>query len=335
MESTIVREQIDNLPLNSRDFTQLVLLAQGAVETIGSGNRDFGGVARERQPLLLERLHAGRHAQQRLIPGALGRAGFGGPDSRVQGDQRRRAGRVRAGRHAGERGHPRRHQPLPRRAVRVLPRQPRCRRATPSTPWRAQPFRRDQFGGSLGGPVRKNKTFFFFNYEGNRQSQSVTRVATVPPDEFWKGDFSSLLARGIQIRDPLAAGRPVIPNNRLDQYLGGARISKTALALQPFWGSPTQPGAANNRVSFGQDTSNRDQYTIRGDQTLPHNQSLALRYTTSTLGRRQPQHPRQRLRRAHAHRHAQRGPDLDGLARHAHGQRIPLRLRQLYVAHLL
>jgi len=45
VESTIVREQIDSLPLNSRDFTQLVLLAQGAVETIGSGNRDFGGVA--------------------------------------------------------------------------------------------------------------------------------------------------------------------------------------------------------------------------------------------------------------------------------------------------
>ncbi|MCL5736805.1 MAG: Plug and carboxypeptidase regulatory-like domain-containing protein [Actinobacteria bacterium] len=45
VESTIEREQIEQLPLNSRDFTQLVLLAQGSVETVGSGNRDFGGVS--------------------------------------------------------------------------------------------------------------------------------------------------------------------------------------------------------------------------------------------------------------------------------------------------
>ena len=70
------------------------------------------------------------------------------------------------------------------------------------------PFLRNQFGGSVGGPVRlphydgHNRTFFFFNYEGLRQSGNDTRVATVPPDAFWKGDFSSLLP-AIQLRDPL------------------------------------------------------------------------------------------------------------------------------------
>lgn len=41
-------------------------------------------------------------------------------------------------------------------------------------------LRRNQFGGSLGGPVKKNKLFFFFNYEGYRNNQGLTEVATVP-----------------------------------------------------------------------------------------------------------------------------------------------------------
>src|SRR5207244_1947512 len=44
--STVTRDQVDSLPLNSRDFNQLVLLAGGAVDNINSGNgRDFGAVA--------------------------------------------------------------------------------------------------------------------------------------------------------------------------------------------------------------------------------------------------------------------------------------------------
>ena len=42
------------------------------------------------------------------------------------------------------------------------------------------PFRRSQFGASLGGPIQKNKTFFFFNYEGFRQTLATTNVANVP-----------------------------------------------------------------------------------------------------------------------------------------------------------
>ena len=42
------------------------------------------------------------------------------------------------------------------------------------------PFKRNQFGAALGGPIRKDQTFFFFNYEGLRQSQSVSTVAIVP-----------------------------------------------------------------------------------------------------------------------------------------------------------
>jgi hypothetical protein len=44
-------------------------------------------------------------------------------------------------------------------------------------------FRRNQFGGSIGGPIKKNRVFFFVNYEGVRQNQGITNVDTVPsPD---------------------------------------------------------------------------------------------------------------------------------------------------------
>ncbi|MCU1237103.1 MAG: TonB-dependent receptor plug, partial [Candidatus Solibacter sp.] len=56
---------------------------------------------------------------------------------------------------------------------------------------RAPPFKRNQFGGTIGGPIRKNKTFFFFNYEGLRQDLSSTTVTTVPSADARTGQLVS------------------------------------------------------------------------------------------------------------------------------------------------
>lgn len=53
------------------------------------------------------------------------------------------------------------------------------------------PFSRNQFGASLGGPIRKDKTFGFFNYEGLRQSLSTTLTSTVPSANARNGDLST------------------------------------------------------------------------------------------------------------------------------------------------
>src|SRR5712691_4371385 len=54
------------------------------------------------------------------------------------------------------------------------------------------PFRQNQFGGSAGGPVRKNRTFFFLSYEGQRIRKSLTQTSSVPTAAMRTGDFFGL-----------------------------------------------------------------------------------------------------------------------------------------------
>jgi hypothetical protein len=63
------------------------------------------------------------------------------------------------------------------------------------------PFKRNQFGGTAGGPIQKNRTFFFADYEGLRQSLGVTHVDTVPSAAAREG----LLSTGLVQMDPFVA----------------------------------------------------------------------------------------------------------------------------------
>jgi hypothetical protein len=109
------------------------------------------------------------------------------------------------------------------------------------------PFKRNQFGGSIGGPVVKDKTFFFFNYEGLRQSLSSTQVNTVP----------SLTARSTAVP-------AIVP------YLA-------------FWRIPTEAVAAGADTGIykavTKQTGSDNFYTARMDHHFSEKDSLAATFS--------------------------------------------------------
>jgi hypothetical protein len=272
LESTIVRGQVESLPLNSRDFNQLVLLAAGAVEKVGSS--DFGSVA----------LNGNRaYGNDYLLDGVTNTNPFQNTSGAAVSVDVIREFKVTSGAASAEYGQAGSQVMIVTRSGGnqfhgsgfEYHRDNTWQATNPFNPGAEQPFKRNQFGGSIGGPVVHNRTFFFGNYEGNRQTQSAPVVATTPPDTLWGGDFSSLLARNILLKDPLSASRAVFPGN----IIPVSRVSPVALALRPYWGSPTSPGFSNNFVRNLNTVNNGDQFTTRLDQTLPRGQNLSLRFT--------------------------------------------------------
>jgi len=118
------------------------------------------------------------------------------------------------------------------------------------------PFRQNQFGGSLGGPVLHNKTFFFLSYEGQRVRKSLTQTFSVPTDAMRQGDFQSLPA----IYDP-SGQRTAFANNQIPV----ARLDTVALALLAQTPAPNLPGIAQNLLATEPQSTNLNQYSARLD----------------------------------------------------------------------
>lgn len=143
-------------------------------------------------------------------------------------------------------------------------------------------FRRGQFGGTVGGPVIKDKVFFFADYEGLRQFLPFgEETATVPTALMRNGNFSEILGNtGLpnngQLIDILT-GLPVA-GNRLDQ-LPGNRLNPVALNYLRAFPLPTRPGVFNNFQTVRNQIVESDTFDIRGDATLNTSNQLFGRYS--------------------------------------------------------
>ena len=146
---------------------------------------------------------------------------------------------------------------------------------------RAQ-LNRNQFGANLGGPIQKDKLFFFFNWESGRQVQGTQgQLLSIPPPAFRTGDFSSLLPSGIIIRDP-TTGQP-FPGNQIPT----GRIDPNATTFLSFTPAPNRGSDAlgtNNYLSSNLSArTTEDQYIGRVDYNLSSSDSIFVRYMYDEL----------------------------------------------------
>ncbi len=114
------------------------------------------------------------------------------------------------------------------------------------TPTGQQPaYKRNQFGGTAGGPVRRNRTFFFYSYEGLRLRQQIASLGTVPTPAMLTGDFSSLLtvAKPVSLKDPLTGA--VLQGN----IIPASRLSSLGKQIAAFYPAPTTPTPAGQLPS--------------------------------------------------------------------------------------
>lgn len=151
-----------------------------------------------------------------------------------------------------------------------------------------QPLKQNQFGATFGGPLVKDKTFFFGYYEGFRNRQGETVAATVPSAAEKQGDFSQLCTSSGASIDPSTGlcsnpagqltffGTPV-PFNDLTLFTPIDHVSSQIL---PFFPAPNR--GLNGFVSTATKVENNNQFGVRIDHYLTSADNLNFRYMFSS-----------------------------------------------------
>lgn len=147
--------------------------------------------------------------------------------------------------------------------------------ATPTFSTAEPDFSQNDFGATLGGPIKRDKTFFFLAYHGLKSTIPVEAggKVTVPTAKMRRGDFSELLglASPITIYDPVT-GLPypgnVIPPSQIDP------VAQRYLNVYPL---PDLPGVTNNYATHREKNSTFHDFDARIDHNLGTNDALFLR----------------------------------------------------------
>jgi hypothetical protein len=172
-------------------------------------------------------------------------------------------------------------------------------------------FTRNQFGGTIGGPIRKNKTYFFGYFEGLRQSTPATFVGTMPTTAERTGDFSAVLGGPTGQVDALGrdilAGAIYNPFSTRQITAGqvdpstGLTATQTGYIRDPFpgniippamldtiaekiatgsyWPTPTNGNLVNNFLAASSAAAHSNEYSVRIDQNITDSDRLNVRWS--------------------------------------------------------
>jgi len=167
------------------------------------------------------------------------------------------------------------------------------------TPASKTPFKQNQFGGTLGGPIKKDKTFIFGSYEGRRiVNGEDSQPVIVPTGAQVNGDFSSgstfsgtltdnTVATILQNRPGCASavsaagGAPIATMTPYSAIFPGNKIPTACfdpVAVSLLQYVPGAGGSASSIISVPKDRDRGDQFQIRVDHSFTNNQKLSVYY---------------------------------------------------------
>ena len=129
-------------------------------------------------------------------------------------------------------------------------------------------FRRNQYGLTVGGPIQRNKTFFFADWQGTRLRTGVTRQSVVPTAAQAGGVFTAA------IFDPATSPRTAFPGNTIP----ASRIDPLAAQVLQHYPVPNAPGA-NNYTRTAVEPDNQDQFDGRVDHVFTDKHRAFVRYS--------------------------------------------------------
>jgi hypothetical protein len=282
LSNVVEHEQLTELPLILRDPYQLVLLSPGVTQSDGLGGISVNGGRERNNNFLLD----GSDNNDTDVPGGLGGLVAGNPDSTEEfrvltnnfaPEYGRNNGAIidvitRSGtnQYHGDLFYFGRWDALGARDYFNHEVNPLTGDVAPKNP-----YVRNLYGGSFGGPIKKDKTFFFINYQGDRFVTSLQNVSTVPTASFKSGIFN--------YTNPANGAS----QTGLNVNANGAN-SATGLALDPtvqqilsFY--PTPNIVNTNQISgllfFPTQSRQKDEdATIKVDQKLGKNHDFYVRY---------------------------------------------------------
>jgi len=337
--SVISERTVQDLPLNGRNFTQLLTLTPGVTPVSTSQNRSIGGVegnvgipgsgfvdpsfhgqqnrsklyffdgiinTNVRGPtyIVIPNIDA---VQEFKVVGQDAKAEFGGAMGGVMNMVSKSGGNS----FHGSAFEYVRNDALDARSSFDVCTTARCGTAT-GAPKKPLPFRQNQFGGVVTGPIIRNKTFFSFSYDGWRYSQAALGLSYVPTAAEINGDFTNVPSAfrrsifnpystrtvgGSLVRDEFrcdTAGNPLPVNaqKQQDQTIG-VKCAKIPQALifapmQNFFRTysplPNLSGDSQNNFAQGRPTTNKaDGWQFRIDHRIADNDNIFFRFTQQTV----------------------------------------------------
>jgi hypothetical protein len=145
------------------------------------------------------------------------------------------------------------------------------------------PFRQNQYGGTFGGPVKRDKMFFFADFEGMRIREKVTLQSAIPTPAELAGNFSGVASISDPATQTASGAREPFAGN----LIPASRVDPVAAKMIALYPAPNLTGKLNFVFNSPRTTDN-DKGDGRFDYQVTTNNSLFVRYSQLTFDRLEP-----------------------------------------------